>query len=108
MDVPAGSYVIDAQVRVRSQVIYDGGALSCDLYGAEQLDIFLVDFAGGVEAESFKEKVMPLAGWSTFTSPGTIDVPCRADYQDAEPAAGHHASPLSWMPTLSSVLGLRG
>jgi hypothetical protein len=84
MDVPAGSYVIDAQVRVRSQVIYDGGQISCDLYGAEQLDIFNVNFAGGIEAESFKEKVMPLAGWTTLTTPGTIRIECRADYQDVD------------------------
>jgi hypothetical protein len=95
MDVPAGSYVIDAQVRVRSQIIYDGAGISCDLYGAQQLDIFYHDFAGGVEAESFEEKVMPLAGWTTFTSPGTIRIDCRADYQDVDlSSVGVFESPL--------------
>jgi hypothetical protein len=95
MPVPAGSYVIDAQVRVRSQGIYFGGSLSCDLWGAQQLDIFRVEFAGGTNSESFKEKVMPLAGWTTFTSPGNIEVRCRADYQDVDLSSlGIFESPL--------------
>ena len=82
MNVPAGLYVIDAQVRVRSQVIYDGGSLSCDLYaGGQQLDIFLVSYEAN---ESFEERVAPLAGWGELLTPGTIEIRCRAEYQDVD------------------------
>ena len=82
MNVPAGLYVIDAQVRVRSQIINAPSSLSCDLYaGGEQLDIFLVSYELG---ESLVERVAPLAGWGELLAPGTIEIRCRAEYGDVD------------------------
>ncbi len=92
MNVPAGNYVIDAQVRVRSQVVVAGVSISCDLFaGGVQLDIFRVEFGPG---GSFSEQVMPLAGWAELASAGTVEVVCRADQQDDFSTLGVFESPV--------------
>ena len=83
--LPAGKYVIHAPIRFRTQRI-EGGAASvwCELYaGGWQLDSYLLQYRVG---EDYQDKVAPLLGTRELTTPASVEVRCRANYDPSVPA----------------------
>jgi hypothetical protein len=78
MNVPAGSYVIQTTLRMRSQIIEGFSNASCDLYaGGQQLDIVLVQFP---EDEDNTGQSATLVGWIELAAPSTVELFCRANH----------------------------
>ena len=78
MNLPAGTYVIQTVLRMRSQILEGFTTASCDLYaGGQQLDIVLFQFP---EDEDFTGQSETLVGWTELAAPATVELFCRANY----------------------------
>jgi hypothetical protein len=78
MDVPAGTYVIQAFLRLHPQTLEGFTTASCELYaGSHQLDIFLFQFPSD---EDFMSQSEVLVGWDDLAGPTTLELFCRANY----------------------------
>jgi hypothetical protein len=76
----AGKYLIEATVRAHTDLLGARAYLYCDLYaGSEQLDWMFFNFS---EEEDYDRESVQLTGWLDATGGESVEVRCRADYDD--------------------------
>jgi hypothetical protein len=80
----AGTYVIEATVRGRTQEVMGRAYLFCELWaGDQQLDWYVFNFG---EADDYDWESAQLTGWLDASGFEVVTVRCRADYDTTDGA----------------------